>query len=225
MDRLVGLLGDQEPGAPGVPLEDAAVGLVSLGARQPELEAEQPGRVDPGIGDVVPIADPRDDLSLPTPQRFADGQEVGEDLAGVQQVGEPVDDRDAGEARQLLHLLVGAGADDQGVEVAREHPRRVPDRLPPVHLALPVGEEDRVGAELERADLEGDPGPGRALGEEEPDASPGERPRPVRRALEVGREREGRRELIPGEIGDRQEVALARHSRRALEGVNLAAGV
>ena len=40
-DRLVGVLGHQHLGEPGVPLEDVAVGLVPLGAGQPQLEAEE----------------------------------------------------------------------------------------------------------------------------------------------------------------------------------------
>src|ERR1051326_2500120 len=65
----------------------------------------------------------------------------------------------------------------------------------------------------------------RVVREEGPDAPSRERPSPVAGSLELGGERQHCGELIRGEIGDRQEGALRRHSRRVLGGVNLAAGV
>ena len=50
-------------------------------------------------------------------------------LARVQEVGEAVDDRHGRVLRQLLDLGVREGANHDPVDVAREHARRVGDRL------------------------------------------------------------------------------------------------
>ena len=73
-------------------------------------------------------------LPFPPAEALPDGEQVGQHLAGMQQVGEAVDDRDRGVAGQLLDVRVVEGADHDAVEVAREHPRGVPDRLAPAEL-------------------------------------------------------------------------------------------
>ena len=75
----------------------------------------------------------------------------------MQQIGESVDDRDVGVLRQLLDVLVGEGADHDAVHVARQHARRVGDRLAAAELDVARREEERVPAELKGADLERDP--------------------------------------------------------------------
>ena len=88
---------------------------------------------------------------------------------------QPVDDRHLGRGGQLGDGLVGAGADHDRVDVAGEHPRRVGDRLPAGDLHFVAAQDDRRGAELGDADLEGDPRPGRGPLEDEGDAAAGER--------------------------------------------------
>ena len=80
----------------------------------------------------------------------------------MQQVGEAVDHRDGAVARQLLDVGVIEGADHDAVEVAREHPRGVADRLAPAELDVaaerksawppswkaPTSKETRVRVEL-----------------------------------------------------------------------------
>ena len=75
---------------------------------------------------------------------------------------------------KLGHPLVRAGADHDRVDVAREDPRGVADRLAARELHFVAAQHDRRSAQLGDADLEGDPRPGRRLLEDEGDAVPGE---------------------------------------------------
>ncbi len=129
----------------------------------------------------------------------------------MQEIGAAVDHRDRGVARQLDRLGVRVGADHQQVEVAGEHSRRAAEQLARLELDVVRREEHRVGAELMGAHLEGDPGAGRAGREEEPDALPLERAAAHLQALELPRGREQRGELLPGEIGEGEEVAFRGH--------------
>ena len=72
-------------------VEQRGVGVVALGAREREVEAEAVRGVEPGVRHVVAVADPRDVLPLERAEVLAHGEEVGEHLAGVLQVGEAVD--------------------------------------------------------------------------------------------------------------------------------------
>ena len=74
----------------------------------------------------------------------------------MQQIGQPVDHGHVGVLRELLDVLVREGADHDAVDVARQHARRVGDRLAAAELHVARREEQRVSAELERADLERD---------------------------------------------------------------------
>ena len=64
---------------------------------------------------------------------------------------------------QLLHLLLGVGADHDAVTVPGQDPRGVLDGLPTANLALLAGEEKGVSPQLIHAGLEGDPGAGGIL--------------------------------------------------------------
>ena len=62
-------------------------------------------------------------------QRSAAREGVGVDLAGVEEVGEAVDDRDRRCGREALNLGMLEGPDDDPVDEAGEDPRGVLDRL------------------------------------------------------------------------------------------------
>ncbi len=127
-----------------------------------------------GAGDVVAVADVCEAQAVEVAEALAQGEQVGKRLAGVVQGSEAVYDRHLGRGGQLGDRLVGAGADHDCVDVARQHPRRVADRLAAGDLQLIAAQDDRRRAQLGDADLEGDPGPGRGLLEYEGDAAPGE---------------------------------------------------
>ena len=65
-----------------------------------------------------------------------DGEQVGQHLTGVAEVGQPVDHRDLGIPGQGLHLLLGEGADHDAIAVPVQYPGSVLDGLSPADLAL-----------------------------------------------------------------------------------------
>ena len=184
------------------------VGLEPLGTREPQLEAQDPRGLEPGVGHVVAVADPRDALPFPAAEVLLDREEVGEDLAGVGEVGEPVDHRNRGEPGQLLDLGVVVGADHDAVHVAREHAGGIGDRLAAADLDVLAGEEEGLAAELVGADLKGDAGPGGRLGEDHGQGFPGEGGLPVLLGLHPFGEVEELLDLRTAEVGDLEEVAL-----------------
>jgi endonuclease/exonuclease/phosphatase family metal-dependent hydrolase len=88
--------------------------------------------------------------------------------------GERVDDWDLGLGGELSDRIVRAVADHDRVEVAREHPARVADRLAARKLQFVAAQDYRRRPQLGDADLEGNPRPGRGLLEDEGNAAPGQ---------------------------------------------------
>src|SRR6266702_1492473 len=189
------------------------VGIVAGGASQTQREAEQDARLQPGVGHVVAVTHPGH-LEPAAPERvraeaLGDGEEVGEELAGVGRVGERVHHRHGGARRHLLQLLVLEGADHERVEVTRQDAGGVLDRLPAPELRVLRREHDAMCAELVRAHLERDAGARGGLLEDEPERHPGERTRaalaeqlPLRAALDE------LEQLLAREVGQPEEVAL-----------------
>ena len=92
-----------------------------------------------------------------------DGEQVGQHLAGVAEVGQAVNHGNLGVLGQPLHLLLGEGADHNAVAVSVQHPGGVLNGLPPADLTLLAGEEQGVSPQLVHARLEGDAGAGGVL--------------------------------------------------------------
>jgi len=121
----------------------------------PLLELVPGGRgddeLDPGelagdrqrAGDVVAVADVGEAQPVELAEALAQGEQVGERLAGVVQRGERVDDRHLGPGRQLGDVLVGAGADHDRVEVAGEDAAGVADRLAARELQFVAAQDER----------------------------------------------------------------------------------
>ncbi len=85
-------------------LQEAGVRVVALRARKIQPEAKMGRRFDPRIGHVVPIADPRHGLAAHISQMLLDREHVREDLTGMRQIGQTIDDRDSRVLRQRLHV-------------------------------------------------------------------------------------------------------------------------
>ena len=104
-----------QPGVPGAALEEGGVGVVAHRAGQPQVESEERAGLQPAVGHVVAVAD-QATCRPPFPTRRAesldDGEQVGEELAGVGGVRESVHHRDVGEAGHLLGGGVGIGPQD-----------------------------------------------------------------------------------------------------------------
>ena len=153
----------------------ALLQLVAGRRRDDDLDPGQLAEDRQRAGDVVAVADVGEPQPVELAEALAQGQQVGQRLAGVVQRGQRVDDRDLGRRGQLGDRLVGAGADHDRVDVAREHPRRVADRLAAGELHLVAAQDDRRRPQLGDADLEGDPRPRRGPLEDQRDAAAGER--------------------------------------------------
>ena len=139
---------------------------------------------------------------------------------------QPVDDRHLGRRGQLGDGLVGAGADHDRVDVAREHPGRVGDRLAAGELHLVAAQDDRVRPQLGDADLEGDPRPRRGLLEDEGDAAPGQGvgADPLAAAgFQLGRAVEQLAELEGAELFAGEELSRFYHKLRILRAVEFTA--
>ena len=87
---------------------------------------------------------------------LANRKQVGQRLAGVQEVAERVDDRHVRPACELFDALMPIGADHDAVEIAREDARRIRDRLAAPELEISAAEKERAAAELVHADLKRD---------------------------------------------------------------------
>ena len=98
---------------------------------------------------------------------FLEGHHVGHELAGMGGVGEPVDHRHRGVRRQFIQLFGGVRADGDDIDEARQHPCRVGDGLTDAQVAFAAADDHHVAPQLPHAHLEGDPGAGRGLLEDQ----------------------------------------------------------
>jgi hypothetical protein len=110
-------------------------------------------------------------------------------------------------ARELLELACGPVRTPTRVEVAREHERRVAQRFTAGDLQLIAAQHHRMAAELDDADLEGDPRARRGLLEHEADGARGERLRTAWRVLQLSRAIEQRCELVGVQLRAGKEMA------------------
>ena len=137
------------------------------------------------------------------------GGDLGQQLARMEQIGETVDNRNGCEVGELLHVALGEGANHDPVDVAREDPSHVADRLAAAELDVARGEEESVTAELLGADLERNAGAGAALGEDHRQSLAGEREFGIRARLHPDRRIKQGLALGPGQIIKGEEVALS----------------
>ena len=189
-------------------LELRAVGLEPFGARKSQLEAQDLRSLEPGVGHVVAVADPGDALPFPGAEVLLDGEDVRHHLARVSEVREAVDHRDRREARQLLDLGMVERADHDPVDVAGKHAGGIRDWLTTADLDVLAGEEQGLAAQLVGADLKGNAGAGRGLGEDHRQRLAGEGGFPVPPRLHARGELEKLLDLLAAEVRDLQEVAL-----------------
>ena len=162
----------------------------------------------PGVAHVAgAVADERDGQAGELLLVLLDREQVGEQLAGVEVVGERVDDRDAGVLGHLLEVALRVGAPHDHRRLAAEHAGDVVHRLAHADAGEGAVDQHREAAELGDAGGERRLRAQRLLVEDHRDgARAGERLRVVRRVLELGREREDLRLLGRGQVVVGQEV-------------------
>ena len=120
------------------------------------------GRPDhQGIGHVVAaVAHIGEDDSLQPPLGFEHGHEIGQDLGGVVEIGQPVPDRDPGVLRQPLHGFMLEAAELDAIEHPAQNARRVLDRFLFPQLDVVLAQVFRVGAFINAGHHEGAAGTG-----------------------------------------------------------------
>ncbi len=181
--------------------------IVAFRAGDGERETETVRGVDPRVRHVVAIPDPGDAASIPPAKVLPHREQIGEHLAGVQQIRQPVDHRHRGVTSELDDLVVRKGADHDPIHVARQHAGGIRDRLTTPELNVARREKERVPAELPRADLERHARPGGGFHEDHPQRLTRERLPVVPPAPHAVGEIEQVIELVAGEVRDGEEVA------------------
>ena len=76
------------------------------------MDSELRGGEHEGVADVVAVADVGEVEALSGAEALFEGEEVGDGLAGVLEIGEGVDDGDPGAGGDLGDGVVGVGAED-----------------------------------------------------------------------------------------------------------------
>ena len=93
-------------------MDDVELGGEALGGGDGAVCAELRGGEHEGVADVVAVADVGEVEALCGAEALFEGEEVGDGLAGVLEVGEGVDDGDLGAGGHLGDGVVGVGAED-----------------------------------------------------------------------------------------------------------------
>ena len=184
------------------------LGLLPLGRADADVHAGRHPGEEPGVAHVAgAVADERDRQAGEGALVLLDGQQVGEQLAGVVVVGEGVDDRHPGVRRHLLDRVLAVGAPHDHRGLPAEHPRHVGDRLALADAGQGAVDQHRVPAELGDAGGERRLRAQRRLVVDGGDGErAGERLRVVRRPLQLDGEVEhrsllGGAEVVVGEEG------------------------
>ena len=155
-------------------------------------------------------------------------QEVGEDLGGMELVGQAVPDRDPGELRQVLDDLLAEPAVLDAVVDAAEDARRVLHRLLVADLRPLRAEVGDVRPLVVRGDLERDPRPGGGLLEDDGDVLAAHvlaLVPAVLRALEVAGQVQEEPDLPRAEVQELDETAIPEVVAHLLGALDLCGGV
>src|SRR5208282_3216310 len=146
------------------PIDESLVWLVTLGASQSKLETGQRSRFDPALCEVESITHKCDaDFPEVAPEVFLQCHQIGEQLARMKQIGEPIDDRHCGLARKLNRGLVREGANHDQIHGPRNVTRDVLDRFALPNTDIIRCQINRMPTKLRHAGLERDSRPQRRL--------------------------------------------------------------
>ena len=140
---------------------------------------------------------------------FHESEQVGQGLAGMRQVRQPVDDRDGGMARPFLQRGLLERTDDEPVEVPGQHEGRIAKAFAPAELDGIRRQEQGLPAQLVHARFKGNPRAGRGFLEEQAQGQSREplRSRTGPRArLQFAGDTEQAKDLTAGQVRNRQEV-------------------
>src|SRR5258705_1781531 len=210
LDRFARLGGHLHAAAHGTTgLQHLRVRLVPGRARHHRGRAEHRAQQQERVADVVAVAHPGQAQLGEIDPALVEREEVGHRLTGVLEVGQSVDHRDGGVGREPFERRVREHAGRHPVDPPGEVARHVGNRLALAHPDLLRGQVDPGPAELHHRDIEGHAGAQRRLLEDQGQAAPGQGRPPIARllpGLQLGGQREEAREVLPGQVANRQEV-------------------
>ena len=119
---------------------------------------------------------------------LSQGLEVGEHLAGMELIRQRIDHRNRCSRSDLVKSVLAEGPPHDRVDIAGQHPAGIGQCLVAAELSVAAVDHDGMPAELRDAHLEGEPGAGGVLIEDDRH-TPGafQWPPVKRRLLEFGR--------------------------------------
>ncbi len=128
-------------------VDDLELGSEAFGRCDAAMRAELCSGEHEGVADVVAVADVGEVQALGRAEALFEGEEVGDGLAGMLEIGEGVDDGDLGAGGHLGDGVVGVGAEDDDVHPALEVVGHVGEGLALAERRLGLVDEDGVAAE------------------------------------------------------------------------------
>ena len=134
---------------------DLRIRLVSVRRSDTDVEAALEHADRQRMGHVVAVANVAEIETSEMPLLLLDRDQIGDDLRWVVGIGEAVDHRHVGVFGESLHLSLLVGADEDAVDIARQHARRVLHRLAAADLQIAGAQEERLPAQLIHPHLEG----------------------------------------------------------------------
>ena len=162
-DRVGRVMGEADPLlAVGDGGEDRVDRMARRGG-DGEVEVHQRRRLDQRMADIIAVAAPRPFAADQCAAHFDHGLHVGQYLARVRPVGQPVDHRHGRMVRQFLGFPVVVGADHDRIDIARQDACSVGHRLAAPQLRRGRIEDQRRSPQLPHRHVEADPGAGRML--------------------------------------------------------------
>ena len=169
---------------------------------------------------IVAVADVGQIQPVGVPMRLRNGHQIRQNLAGMLQIGQRIDHRNAAILGQLHQRLMRIHPCHDAVHIPAQNPRHIRNRLPPPQSHLIRRQIQAEPAQLGNANLKAGPRPQRRLFKQQCDTLAGQRLRAARRSIRpAGLKRGGPAHQTPGfvrrQVGNGKKIAMVTHSALA----------
>ena len=202
------------------------VELIPPRRRQHEPHPQQAAEHRQRPGHVVAVTDERERVPRQPAHAPLQRVDVGQRLAGMAVVGEPVDHRHTRRRRQLLDGGMGLRAADDHIDILAEHAAEVGDALPRRREARVVAQEEARAAQVHHRRLEAHARPQTRLLEHERHHAARQQGVATARVVflfEITRDREHGLDLVGGQIFGNNQVSHETNDRCKVSGKGKAA--
>ena len=146
--------------------QDFRIRLIALRTSADHIHANLSAGKHQRMCHVVAIADINQLAALEHLHLLLNGKDIRQCLAGMQQVGQTVDNRYACIFSQLDNGIMGEGTDHNTVNEAGQHACSITNRFAAANLGSRIAQINRMAAQLPEANLKGGSGTGGSLGEQ-----------------------------------------------------------